>query len=90
MIETSRQNINLPVLKITNNYIFHDRLNFKRSNVLLTRDKRHEIYDVTCCRHLRVIQRRCYISSHVGYPNKQTLSQRWLDVGPPSTTLVQH
>ena len=31
MIETIRQNMNISVLKRPNNYISHDRLNFKRS-----------------------------------------------------------
>ena len=41
--------MNIPVLKRPNNYISHDRLNFKRSGpeCIPARDRRDEIYDVT-------------------------------------------
>ena len=57
MVETSRQNMNIPVL----NYISHDRLNFKSSGPRISSDRRDEVYDITSGRHLRAIQLMCYI-----------------------------
>ena len=50
MMEASRQNMNIPVLKKQNNYISDDRLNFKRSGPRMsldTRQTRRSVYDVT-------------------------------------------
>ena len=60
----------LPKYKYTsierpNNYISHDRLNFKSAGPRISSDRRDEFFDVTsmphCGRRLRAIQRRCYI-----------------------------
>ena len=47
MIETSRQNMNIPVLKRPNNYISHARLNFKRSGPRISSDRSDETLSMT-------------------------------------------
>ena len=72
MILKSRKNMNTPVLKRPNNYISHDRLNFKRSGLRIFSDRRDEVYDVTsmphCGRRLGAIQRRSSVGMCIGDP----------------------
>ena len=63
MIETSRQNINMGTtgIKRPNNYISHDRLNFKRSGPRMSSDEARSMTSPASGRRLRAIQPRCYI-----------------------------
>ena len=49
MIETSRQNMNITLIKRPNNYISHDRLNFKLSGPRMSSDTKQtrQVYDVS-------------------------------------------